>query len=56
VTEIGKAMRHTQLKTHEFYICMAATKINDLQNRKLFILKKTLFHNDVTMENHTEGD
>jgi hypothetical protein len=48
--ETGRAMKHTQPKKNEFYIGVAATKSNDLQNRKLFILKKTLFHNDVTME------
>jgi hypothetical protein len=56
VTETGKAIRHTRPKKHEFYIHVAATKSNNLQNRKLFILKKTLFHNDVTMENHAQGD
>jgi len=33
-------MRHTQPKTHEFYIGVVATKSNDLQKKKLFSLKK----------------
>jgi len=48
--------RHTQPKKHEFYIGVVATKSNDLQKRKLFILKKKHFHNDVTIENHAEED
>jgi hypothetical protein len=39
VTETGKAMKHTHPKKYEFYINVAATKNNDPQNRKLFILK-----------------
>jgi hypothetical protein len=49
-------MRHTHPKKHEFYINVAATKSNYLQNRKLLILKKTLFQNDITMETHAEED